>query len=157
MKCIEIQPSHRCGWAKLSATQHPTLRPHPCRSAGSSVCAGLKTGYEHLASDPAHKEKVTFLKFGSLECRGGKGVESSCPALLLGLDTGFHLWSLGNSVKEIVSRRDGPARSAIPTCTVNPMPHRLHHSSCTGVYPPLAVCSNKFACPDGKPQIEHCT
>jgi hypothetical protein len=75
------------------------------------VCAGLKTGYDHMASDTAYKEKITFLKFGSLECRGSKGVESSCPALLLALDTGFQLWSLSNSVKEIVSRRDGPARS----------------------------------------------
>jgi len=94
--------------------------PHthtPCRSAGSSVCAGLKTGYDHLASEPTHREQVAFLKFGSLEGRRGLGMGaecSSCPALLLGLDTGFQIWTLGDSVKEVVSRRDGPARSLLP-------------------------------------------
>ena len=71
---------------------------------------GLKTGYEQLTLDHSDKEKVMFVKFGRLEYQLPKGAESSCAILLLGYDSGFQLWSLRDSVKEIASRRDGPVR-----------------------------------------------
>ena len=83
------------------------------RSAGSSLYSGLKTGYDQLTVESSDKEKVTFLKFGTLEYCNPHGTETSLPVLLLGYELGFQIWLLQDAVKEIVSRRDHKIRSHI--------------------------------------------
>lgn len=111
MRVEEMSEDH----SLKNSSRRVTLGSCVCRSAGSNVYAGLRTGYEHLASEQKHRERIVFLKFGSLEGRRGVGLEAECSScLLLALDTGFQIWTLEGSVKEVVSRRDGAARS-VPT------------------------------------------
>lgn len=85
---------------------HALLRIISCRSAGSNLYTGLKNGYDQLTVESSDKEKVTFLKFGRIECCSAQGGDASLPVLLLCYELGFQIWLLKDAVKEIVSRRD---------------------------------------------------
>ncbi|GJP57778.1 hypothetical protein CLOP_g17372 [Closterium sp. NIES-67] len=118
------------------------------RSASASVAAALAPG-----DDSQNKEQVTWAGFGSLEdassssssSSSGVRVSGTRRVLLVAYTTGFHVWDVQqpHAVRELASRRDGPAESLHPlpyvsrTTPESPL-HDAHPVLCV-VCPPAAV------------------
>ncbi|KFM25753.1 Breast carcinoma-amplified sequence 3 [Auxenochlorella protothecoides] len=121
-------------------------------SAGSKVARAAVAGVGALTA--TDREKVTAVRFASLEGQGGS------PVLLVAYETGFQVWSLENSSEplELVSRRDGPVRLldmlAPPAAPAMAVASVVPDSPLAGMHPVLVLAPGSTpAHPDPPPAL----
>ncbi|KAI7838484.1 hypothetical protein COHA_007747 [Chlorella ohadii] len=119
-------PGSSYGPGKHAAAAAKQAAGRAALAIGSGLLSGsrlIAKGVRAALADNSDKEPVRFLKFAELEwCGDGSGeggpgsssgdsAQRRLPVLLVGLATGFQVWSLdGANPAELVSRRDGPVK-----------------------------------------------